>query len=101
MDPSNPLFVTEKARDSVSGFLSEVMNLIKDTSRVCAFGMVTLVQYHFPDLIVYLNECVVSDVACRASEVNIRTFMFHLETLKVSFHECFGLFWLLHVHYYF
>ena len=84
LDPADPLFVTEQARESVAGFLAQVMNLIVDTPHVCAFGMVTLVQYHFPDLIVYLNECVVQDVALRASEVDIRTFLFHLETLKVS-----------------
>lgn len=84
IDQENPLFVTDVARDSVSGFLSQVMDLIKETPRVCVFGMVTQVQAHFPDLIVYLNDCVVTDVACRAAEVNIRSFLFHFETLKVS-----------------
>ena len=85
IDPENPLFVTEEAREAVSDFLYQVMLLVKDTSQVCAFGMVTQIQAHFPDLIVYLNECVVSDVACRASAIDLRSFLFHLETLQVSF----------------
>ena len=84
LDPENPKFVTDKARDSVSGFLSQVMDLIKDTPHVCVFGMVTQVEAHFPDLVVFLDECVVTDVSCHAAEVNIPAFLFHLETLKVS-----------------
>ena len=78
VDQENPLFVTDAARDAVTGFLSQVMDLVKETSHVCAFGMVTQVQAHFPDLIVYLNDCVVTDVACRAADVNVQSFLFHL-----------------------
>ena len=94
LDPENPKFVTDKARNSVSGFLSQIMMLIEETPQVCVFGMVTQVQAHFPDLIVFLDECVVTDVSCHAAEVNIRSFLYHLETLKVRIFKnfsCFGL----------
>ena len=83
MDPSDPHFITSEARDSVCGFLAGVTRMLEDGSFLCGFGMVTQIQAHFPDLIVFLNECVVSDVSCRDSNVNIEAFMFHLNTLKV------------------
>ena len=85
LDSSNPHFVTAEARDDVCGFLSGVVAMLEEGPFLCGFGMVTQIQAYFPDLIVFLNECVVSDVACRDAEVNIAAFMFHLEALKVSF----------------
>ena len=85
LDPSDPHFVSAKARDSVCGFLSGVVPMLEESSFLCGFGMVTQVQAYFPELITFLNECVVPDVACRDAEVNIEAFMFHLKALKVSF----------------
>ena len=85
LDPTDPHFVSAEARDSICGFLSGVVPMLEESSFLCGFGMVTQVQACFPELIVFLNECVVPDVACRDAEVNIEAFMFHLKALKVSF----------------
>ena len=88
LDSSDPHFVSANARDSISGFLSGVVTMLVDGSFLCGFGMVTQIQAYFPDLIVFLNECVVPDVACHDAEVDIEAFIFHLDALKVSLH-CF------------
>ena len=85
LETSDPHFVSAESRDSICGFLSGVIPMLEEGPFLCGFGMVTQIQACFPELIVFLNECVVADVACRDAEVNIEAFMFHLEALKVSF----------------
>lgn len=59
----------------------------EDNARLSAFGMTTLLEAHFPGLIVYLNESLVArdEVKCREANVNVERFFFHLESLKVYF----------------
>lgn len=81
--PENPLFVTTQVRQRISSFLASAIQMAFEDRLVSGFGMVTQVQAHFPELITFLNECVVSDVACRDAEINLENFFFHLSTLKV------------------
>ena len=86
MDPHNRFYVTPEARDSVCGFLSDVMGLVEWTPEITAFGISTQVQYHFPKMVEFLNECPVPDVSAHTADLDVQRFLFHLQHLKVGFY---------------
>ena len=84
MDPINSLYVRDAAREALSSFLADVVNLIHWTPDISAFGISTKVEFYFPGLVDFLSECPVPDSVCISGEVNIERFLFHLEHLSVS-----------------
>ena len=87
----NNLFVRDAARDALTSFLADVVDLIHWTPDIGAFSMNTKIGYYFPGLVDFLHECPIEKTACLSSEVNVDRFLFHLEHLKVSplFLTCF------------
>ena len=82
----NNLLVRDAARDAMSSFLADVVNMIHWTPDISAFGITTKIQYYFPGLIDFLEECPVPKPECVAGEVDVERFLFHLEHLSVSYY---------------
>ena len=80
----NNLLVRDAARDAMSSFLADVVNMIHWTPDISAFGITTKIQYYFPGLVDFLEECPVPKPECVAGEVDVERFLFHLEHLSVS-----------------
>ena len=76
-------YVRDAARESLSSFMADVVDLIHWTPDISAFSMTTKVGYYFPGLVDFLQECPLEDVSCISAEVNVERFLFHLEQLKV------------------
>ena len=92
INSDRPHFVTEQSRTQISGFLAELMLAVQareweDSARLSAFGMTTLLAAHFPKLMVFLEESLVSsrDIRCLEATVEVDRFCYHLESLQVSF----------------
>ena len=88
IDPARPLYVTDESRGQITKFLGELMYAVQireweNSARMSAFGMTTLLQAHFPRLMVFLDECLVKKTACLEATVNVDRFLYHLTTLKV------------------
>ena len=81
--PDNCMYVTAAARDAVCGFLASVMNLIEWTPDITVLGISTQVQFHFPGMVEFLNECPVPDVSAHPADFNVDRFLYHLAHLKV------------------
>ena len=85
MDPNNQLHLQESFRDSVSHFLAEVMTYVRSDSPIHRFGMTTIMEHCFPDLVDFLGpENRLLDMNFTMSRVNVTRFLYHLNTLKVG-----------------
>ena len=80
----NNLFVRDAARDALSSFMADVVNMIHWTPDISAFGISTKVAFYFPGLVDFLSDCPVPDSVCVAGEIKVERFLFHLEHLSVS-----------------
>ena len=101
IDPDCPLLVKLESRRQVTNFLSDLMQAVQlreweNSARISAFGMTTMLQAHFPDLLAFLKESLATKTDCLEATVNVDRFLFHLNTLKVSFNLLQGCFFYLY-----
>ena len=80
----NQLFVRDAARDAISSFLADLVDMVHWTPDISSFGISTKVEFYFPGLVEFLQECPVPESVCVSGEINVDRFLFHLEHLSVS-----------------